>query len=438
MKTELNPKTKIGCTDGNNANEGKADSDSIESCERVHLGPPTSCGASFPSFATVHSTSAFGLNGGNLRREIPPDIHPSYEAYGCRVNALSPEELFRRYEQAGFLYPAKLEKLAPYLPLVRDNWRKAMRGGELILYCVTHEPGAEGDWATVAAWRSTHSGWQSQHLVSMGSPLCSRAAMLATKATIIHDGWARSYQNWFRPENRFPARVFGSLVESIGPEQSAVATLNLLALPKTFRFAGHPECVYPDRRNGKDSGLYALAEQARSRAFAEAEELGSDDLWLEGVDQLYARVGLRRYRRVWLAMLPRQAAPVGAVLAYRGPLGFNFSFLENRCDLLLSPGLTEEEVRPVALSLLAAAASAYQDFEADSFPVISDERAVGCLQEAGARFIRRYCQSVWLRDGFVGWYRHVEKFYERIVRAGRRHGLGYRAAATATAGNGHG
>ena len=152
-----------------------------------------------------------------VRPEVPPDIFASYEAYGCRVNAISPEELFRRYEQAGFLYPAKMGKLAPFLPLVKENWRKALRGGELILYVVAHENQTEGDWASVAAWRNTNGGFQSQHLVSIGGPVSSRAVMLGTQAMRLHVGCEdENYQNWFRPENRFPARVFGTLGETIG------------------------------------------------------------------------------------------------------------------------------------------------------------------------------------------------------------------------------
>ena len=124
---------------------------------------------------------------------------------------------------------------------------------------------------------------------------------------------------------------------------------------------------------------------------------------------------------------------MGAALAYRGPLGFNFSFLENRCDLLLSPTLTDDQIPVVALPLLAAAASAYGDFEPGAIPVIADDRVAPVLQSAGAQFIRRYCQSVWLRDGFIGWYRHVENFYDRIIRAKKRHGLGGKRGAPTAA-----
>lgn len=370
-----------------------------------------------------------------VHREVPPDILASYEAYGCRVNAISPEELFRRYEQAGFLYPAKMGKLAPFLPLVKENWRKGLRGGELILYCVTHESSDREDWASGACWRTTKGGFQSQHLVSIGGPVSSRAVMLGTQAMRLQVGCEdENYQNWFRPENRFPARVFGTLGETIGPEHSSVATFNLFACPLNCGNTANSATIVTDAQNGRQSGLYELAEQTRGRVYAKAEELGIDDLLLDSVDQLYARVGLRRYRRVWLAMLPGHDLPVGAAIAYRGPLGFNFSFLENRCDLLLSPALTSDQVADVALTLLAAAASAYEDFEPGAIPLIADDRAAPVLQSAGCQFIRQYCQSIWLRDGFVPWYRHVEKFYDRIIRANKRHGLAAKHVSNSSSG----
>lgn len=261
---------------------------------------------------------------------IPPDIRPSYEEYGCKVNAESPDRLFDRYAQTGFLYPTKLQRLAPYFPLVKENWRKGLRGGELVFFCVSTENEATGRWASVSSWRTTHRGWHSQHLVSSGGPLCSRAVLLATKAVRIHDGWDRSYQNWFRPENRFPARVFGTLTQTIGETDSQLALLGLFDVPLPLAEATSTAAVAPDARNGELSGLYALAERARGRVWAQAEELDQDDIELDALDQLYARVGLRRYRRIWLAHLPGRDEPAGAILAYRGPLGF--SFLENRCD----------------------------------------------------------------------------------------------------------
>src|SRR5882762_2602667 len=76
--------------------------------------------------------------------------------------------------------------------------------------------------ASLAVWRTTQNGWMSQHLVSENNPYASRAVMLAAAAASIRRGRDLSAQNWFRPENRFPARVFGSMVQTIGESLSSV------------------------------------------------------------------------------------------------------------------------------------------------------------------------------------------------------------------------
>jgi hypothetical protein len=112
---------------------------------------------------------------------------------------------------------------------------------------------------------------------------------------------------------------------------------------------------------------------------------------------------------------------VGAALAYRGPLGLNFSFIENRCDLLLHPRLPEADAAEVATRLLQSAAAAYADFELDEIPVVADPAAAPALSAMGGRLLRRYCQGIWLKDGQPALYHHVDRFYTRLRdRAERR------------------
>jgi hypothetical protein len=162
--------------------------------------------------------------------------------------------------------------------------------------------------------------------------------------------------------------------------------------------------------------------------YVEGEQLNDDDLELHAVDDLYRRIGLRRTRHVWLAHLPRAEQPAGAILAYRGPLGLNFSFLENRCDLVLRPNLSENEVVLVTRALVHAAATAYPDFRPGFIPLLADGCAMVVLQQIGARFLRTYCQSIWLQSGYEAMYRHFEGFYKRIEKVQRRRGLGVKAS----------
>jgi hypothetical protein len=139
------------------------------------------------------------------------------------------------------------------------------------------------------------------------------------------------------------------------------------------------------------------------------------DVELKTVNEIYHTVGLRRTRSVWLAYKGSRREPVGAAIAYRGPLGLNFSYLENRCDLLLHPTLPASEVPDTISSLLSASSDAYHDFELDDIPLIADEMATEALLKLGAAFLRHYCQGIWLKAGHQGFYQHVDGFYSKIL-----------------------
>jgi hypothetical protein len=344
------------------------------------------------------------------------DVHTSY---GVEVNALSINQLFALYERTGFLYPGKAARLTPHLGQVRENWRRMLRGGESLLYVISAGSDKSGR-ASIAVWRTTHHGWMSQHLVSENNPLGSRAVMLAGTAASILRGVDESYQNWFRPENRFPSRVFGSMVQSIGTSFSAVQQHMYFAVSRKLglRSASGIRAVAYDASHKQ--ALCELARASRGQIYVAAEELGLD-VELKAVDELYRNVGLRRTRQVWLAYPEGKNEPVGAAIAYRGPLGVNFSFLENRCDLLLHPKLAESEASDVVTALLKASFAAYANFELDAIPVIADPIASVVLIQLGAEYLRDYCQGIWLKDGNLRFYRHIDGFYSRLMARSERH-----------------
>jgi len=108
---------------------------------------------------------------------------------------------------------------------------------------------------------------------------------------------------------------------------------------------------------------------------------------------------------------------VAGVLAYRGPLGLNLSFLENRCDLLVDPDLSASRIARIVPALMRFASEYYQDFAPGFIPVACDDAGAAVLtHQLGGQFVRQYCQGIWLRDAFVDMYRHFEQFYGRIIR----------------------
>jgi hypothetical protein len=350
-----------------------------------------------------------------------PHLPDVYDAYGVQVNALSVSEIFALYEHTGFLYPDKAARLFPHLGQVRENWRRMLRAGESLLYVLTAGDKKRGR-ASLAVWRTTHHGWMSQHLVCENNPYASRAVMLAAAAATIRKGCDLSAQNWFRPENRFPARVFGSMVQTIGESLSSVQRHAYFALPRTLSLPTEKRIRVVPYNPSHKQALLEIASAARGSIYVVAEEL-EQDVELNAVDELYRGVGLRRTRQVWLAYRANKEEPIGAAIAYRGPLGVNFSYLENRCDLLLHPTLPESEVSEAASSLLTASSAAYQDFELDEIPVIAEEMATHVLSKLGAEFLRHYCQGIWLKDGHPRFHRHVDGFYSKLLARVEKHEL---------------
>ncbi len=342
-----------------------------------------------------------------------PALSEIYDAYGVQVNALSLNEIFALYERAGFLYPEKAARLFPHLPQVRENWRRMLSAGESLLYVLTSGDEKRGR-ASLAVWRTTQNGWMSQHLVSENNPHASRAVMLTAAAASIRKGCDLSAQNWFRPENRFPARVFGSMVQTIGESLSSVQRHAYFALPRTLSLRTEKRIRVVPYNPSHHQALLEIAAAARGSIYITAEEL-EQDVEFGAVNELYRAVGLRRTRHVWLAYRANKEEPIGAAIAYRGPLGVNFSYLENRCDLLLHPTLPESEVSDAAAGLLTACSKAYDDFELEEIPVIAEEMATHVLYKLGAEFLRHYCQGIWLKDGHPRFYRHVDGFYTKLL-----------------------
>src|SRR5437016_8953978 len=350
-----------------------------------------------------------------------PKLADVYDAYGVQVNALPVDEIFALYERTGFLYPDKAARLLPHLEQVKENWRRMLRRGESLLYVLTAGDEKHG-LASIAVWRTAQNGWTSQHLVSENNPYASRAVMLSGSAASYLKGVDESHQNWFRPENRFPSRVFGSMVQTIGESFSSVQRHMYFALPRKLALPVQKGIRVVPYSPSQREPLCAIATAARGSVYVTAEEL-QQDVEFKAVDEMYRSVGLRRTRRAWLAYRGYKDEPIGAVIAYRGPLGINFSYIENRCDLLLHPTVPNSDAVDVVSALLKASSSAYEDFELDAIPVIAEELAAPALLRLGAEFVRHYCQGTWLQKGQLRFYRHVDGFYSRLQARVEKHSM---------------
>src|SRR5437762_4492468 len=146
---------------------------------------------------------------------------------------------------------------------------------ESLLYVLTAGDKKRGR-ASLAVWRTTHHGWMSQHLVCENNPSASRAVMLAAAAGAIRRGSDLSAQNWFRPENRFPARVFGSMVQAVGGSLSSVQRHSYFALPRRLSLSREGRVSVVPYDESQKAALCAIAAAVRGNVYVSAEDLGGD------------------------------------------------------------------------------------------------------------------------------------------------------------------
>lgn len=395
--------------------------DRVEVCERRCKGAPGQHGG-----CTRGGESCSG-------HDVEQALMEAYEREGARVNAISVEVLFEHYLAAGFLYPAKLERLRPHLPRVLENWRRSMSApiGSLLHHVITVGDVNSGRFCSGSLWRSARGRVQAQHLVSTDRPESTRIALIASQRVMIAAPCVRTSENWFRAENRFPARVFGSVPASLGASVASVSSHVVMAWPRSVSVPS-AVCIDVHRvsRQGVDAmAIESLVARCDGPVVAETEELTGPDPELDGLDAIHRSVGLRRWRRLLGVFDRHDGRAIGAAVVNRGPLGLNFSFLENRCDLWCDPELDPARRRDVLLALLGAARSWYGDFELAEIPLSCDSGDAALLERDGARRLHAYRRCVWRRAGFDGWCGHVDAFYDRLRGLGRKRSARIAASA---------
>lgn len=325
-------------------------------------------------------------------------------------NELDPDEIFRRYADAGFLYPEKRAMLEPYLPTITENWRRGMMNDGLIqlLAC---ENTANGKWGSVTSWRHTARSWNTQHFVSTGGPSIWGTLLLLKAVDGIQSPIHQSHQCWYQRSNGYACRAFGGILDAVGTNHAWIGDFGLFSVPFEMCHPLVSEAVFePDPRE-----IAAFVAEQRSPVFAKSEELDNTDLNLAALDELYSVQGLRRFRRIY-AVTDLGGGIAGAVIAYRGPLGFNFSFLENRCDVILHADIHPDRAPTVVQALLAAAAPLYSDFELGCLLVTIPDTQQEILQMLGGRFVRNYAQTIWLKECFEGTLEYFKSLYEFAIK----------------------
>jgi len=338
---------------------------------------------------------------------------------------MSIPELFEHYNNVKFIHEKKRFLIEPYFDLIKSNWEQALSIGKDILLTVIYKSPNFNHMASVSIWRSTSNGWFAQHLTSTGIT----SGLVSVLLQAIYEGTIRkknslSCQNWYCPENKTVGKIYNTMVKTIGEDYSSNNRFEYIKVyPNIFLKNNNSSNVNIFQCTNKNNyNIYELCSSIRGKIYADAEEFNNNDIELIDIDEIYKKAGLRRRRYIWIAYYKGINRPVGAAICYRGPLGMNFSFLENRCDLLIDEKkLSLSSCEKVSKQLLYNASMAYFDsdlsinYPLNFIPVITSSYISRTLKKIGARHFRDYHQCICLEKGFLMYYNHIIDIFKGTV-----------------------
>lgn len=340
-----------------------------------------------------------------------------FDSHQIAINKIDFPELFKAYEELGFIYAAKKEVLQPYLKKITENWEALLGKTHELMWVLTTGNQYIGSFASVAVWKQGNFGMFSQHLVSNGNPMLSLRVLLAASLHAEFDFDAqkvKSSQNWFRPNNRYAQRILGSMYTTVGPRNASLINFNYLHL----HLGNIPQTETDDYEIreivSKDDVLNNFICDQYNDVFVRAEELDSEDLKLKNLNKHYNSFGLSRSRTI-LKVTERSSREIDAcIIINRAPLGLNFSLLENRAYYIFSNKLDAVERASALKAINHVVKNYYQDFEPGLIPIVTDQGTSDCLRKSAALYVREYTQSIWMREGFRDWFEHISSFLNKI------------------------
>ena len=328
------------------------------------------------------------------------------------------KQLFELYRSLHFIYPAKMERLAPVFDIVQNNWEKAMKCSFPLFWVLTVPKNRYNIISTGATWRYLNSGMIAQHLAS-NHPVGSRMTFLGTLNKIIEtqdNESINSYQVYYRPQNKYSSRVFEPVSLKAGNELSAIIPYNYHELP-FLQNDGENEVYIVEINNGNTRDFIHFLHIQKGELFVKAQELESDDINLAKLNSKFNSYGLKRTRRVFVARSNNKI--YGVIIVNQSSLGLNFSFFENSCELILCKDGDAEFLTRVARKLLYKASRINMYSPLQWLPVLTDPVHSPIIESLNGTLTRNYNLFIMLKGGYEIWYDYVDQLtnsvYQRFI-----------------------
>lgn len=324
------------------------------------------------------------------------------------------EKLLEVYKELHFIYPAKTAKLEPLMDRVRRSWRSALKLHFPQFSTTVVKSVCSPATATVTVWRCLNRGMIGQHLAS-NHPLASREVLLSVLDDVISmqdECSIDSFQIYYRPDNKYPSRMFRMASEAAGAAYSILQPYDYFQLPPVRYTSGELDVVRADA--GNRSEWLGFLRNCRPDVFIKGQELDTEDFGLNELDTELAKRHLYRRRKIFFARNRADRHVCGVVIQNTAPIGLNFSLLENAIEMVLDPHACDAQLEETAKSLLGAIESPNSLIDGGGHYALTDPYHRAIFGKLSGQWIRNYHLFMILKGGYENWYESVKELTQAV------------------------
>lgn len=364
-----------------------------------------------PSIDGAASTE-FQLSG--VQKGYSQQVEASHP--GLRVaHDVTFDDIWTLLLDSGFLYPEKVARLEPVLPSIQQTVRKLLlANGNLMATAVMRNEKTLEAHMSILRW--CEQTWIVQHLAAL--PMSARRLCASAQLTLGFTQygqlrpdivWSKMY---FRPNNLWPARVFGGYAKRItGPATSDLRTFHYLVAPTAASSSRLSAGIEVRAGGQEDKVMIEDWFTARGRTVeVQANQLQASCDGLEKLSQEYEQAGLLRRRESIIA--ERNGRATGFALLEIASLGMNFSELTNSFTVHLMDDTDDETRRALA----EAAKQRYAEFGRAQCIALEDGENLSAYEAAGFSKVKDYTCWTFHREHLFG----MEQFFRALFARRRK------------------
>lgn len=302
-----------------------------------------------------------------------------------------------------FIYKDKEALILPYIGVIQHTWDILLRSPSGI---AKHTFLFSGKIikALCSSWRSSINCWCVQNGVAHNIRDYVRV-IVSQSYKLLEEPSASYIQTWFRPDNTIVCKMCGldSPLRNIDGVYSDVNSCLQWAPRTDIGEIGDLALLAWGVVNKTAFKNFIIDN--RSSLFYEEEDF-EDDPFFENVNKLFHKAGLTHRREI--DVISSSSGIQAVILSYFSSPGINFSFLENRTEVIVGSNVT---ITSELIAMIGETVRKSNKGRMVPAPIITERRTGNILISNGAILQREYERYIWTKDTYKKLYEYITNKY---------------------------